>query len=227
MTVPSAVAPPLSTTAANRRAGAVCLVAGVLGAGSGLYLAVADPRVPDSQFSYPLTAAGFVAIQLWFCVQHLGLLAGQVALRSSGVAGPGRAVAWGHGLGIAGMALLTLTELLAIAAADDPYPSSLTNVLDALYGVASLAIGVGLVIVGAGGPPGRRVDRLARVAAPGAGRLGVRPDDSGDHGRVPAGPTRHLRLDAALRRPGLGPGLPDRRRAKRPLTLDRSELSAS
>ena len=149
MTVPSAVAPPLSTTAANRRAGAVCLVAGVLGAGSGLYLAVAEPRVPDSQFSYPLTAAGFVAIQLWFCVQHLGLLAGQVALRSSGVAGPGRAVAWGHGLGIAGMALLTLTELLAIAAADDPYPSSLTNVLDALYGVASLAIGVGLVIVGA------------------------------------------------------------------------------
>ena len=148
MTVPSALAPPLSTTAANRRAGAVCLVAGVLGAGSGLYLAVADPRVPDSQFSYPLTAAGFVAIQLWFCVQHLGLLAGQVALRSSGVAGPGRAVAWGHGLGIAGMALLTLTELLAIAAADDPYPSSLTNVLDALYGVASLAIGVGLVIVG-------------------------------------------------------------------------------
>ena len=148
MTVPSALAPPLSTAAANRRAGAVCLVAGVLGAGSGLYLAVADPRVPDSQFSYPLTAAGFVAIQLWFCVQHLGLLAGQVALRSSGVAGPGRAVAWGHGLGIAGMALLTLTELLAIAAADDPYPSSLTNVLDALYGVASLAIGVGLVIVG-------------------------------------------------------------------------------
>ena len=149
MTLPSAVAPPLSTTAANRRAGAVCLVAGVLGAESGLYLAVAEPRVPDSQFSYPLTAAGFVAIQLWFCVQHLGLLAGQVALRSSGVAGPGRAVAWGHGLGIAGMALLTLTELLAIAAADDPYPSSLTNVLDALYGVASLAIGVGLIIVGA------------------------------------------------------------------------------
>ena len=124
MTLPSALAAPMSTTAANRRAGQVCLVAGVLGAASGLFLAVVDPRVPDSQFSYPLTAAGFVAIQLWFCVQHVGLLAGQVALRSSGVAGRGRAAAWGHGIGIAGMTLLTLTELLAIAAADDPIPAA-------------------------------------------------------------------------------------------------------
>ena len=149
MTMPSVLASRLSTTVEVRRAGWVCLVAGVLGAGSGLFLAMVEPQVPDSRFSYPLTAAGFVAIQLWFCVQHLGLLAGQVALRTSGVAGSGRAVAWGHGIGIAGMALLTLTEVVAIAAANDPYPSGLTNVLDVLYGLASIAIGVGLVVVGA------------------------------------------------------------------------------
>ena len=142
--------PTLETTATSstRRAGLVCLAAGLLGAASGVLLAVVDPQVPDSRFSYPLTAAAFIAIQVWFCLQHLGLLAGQVALRSSGVAGPGRTAAWGHGIGISGMVLLTLTELLAISAAEDPYPSSMTDVLDALYGVASIAIGVGLVMVG-------------------------------------------------------------------------------
>jgi hypothetical protein len=85
---------------------------------------------------------------VWFAVQHLGLLAGQVALRSSGVAGPGRGARWGHGIGIAGMALLTLTELVATTAAEDPYPSPLTDMVDGLYGVASIAIGAGLVMVG-------------------------------------------------------------------------------
>ena len=46
------------------------------------------------------------------------------------------------------MALLTLTELLAISASESPYPSSRTDVLDALYGVSSIALGVGLVMVG-------------------------------------------------------------------------------
>ena len=225
MTLPSAVAPPLSTTAANRRAGAVCLVAGVLGAGSGLYLAVAEPRVRQP-VQRPAHVAGFVAIQLWFCVQHLGLLAGQVALRSSGVAGPGRAVAWGHGLGIAGMALLTLTEPLAIAAADDPYPAaSPTSSTRCTASPASPS-------VWAWSSSGRRSAGSARGPAgargcPGAGRLGVRPDDSGDHGRVPAGPTSPSPPGCCSTPPWAGPWPPSRRRAKRPLTLDRSELSAS
>lgn len=130
------------------RAGLVCLVAGVLGAASGVFLIAVEPQVSSSRFSYPLTATAFVWMQVWFCVQHLGLLAGQVALRSSGAAGPGRLASWGHRVGIAGMALLTLTEAVAIAAAEDPYPSPLTDVLDALYGVASIAIGVGLLVVG-------------------------------------------------------------------------------
>lgn len=129
-------------------AGWACLAAGVLGAASGVLLAVVEPQVPESRFSYPLTAAAFVAIQVWFCLQHLGLLAGQVGLRASGAAGTSRWASWGHGTGIAGMALLTVTEAVAIGAARDPYPSPLTDLLDALYGMATIAAGAGLVVVG-------------------------------------------------------------------------------
>jgi hypothetical protein len=129
-------------------AGWVCLAAGLLGAASGILLVVVEPQVPQNRYSYPLSAAAFVTIQVWFCLQHLGLLAGQVGLRASGAAGSGRSASWGPGIGIAGMALLTVTEAVAIGAAQDPYPSPLTNVLDALYGIACIATGAGLVAVG-------------------------------------------------------------------------------
>ncbi len=131
-----------------RRAGIVCVAAGLLGAASGVVLAMIGAQVPDSRYSYPLTATAFVAVQLWFAVQHLGLLVGLFGLRLAAVAGAGRPAVWGPIIGIAGMVLLTLTELVAIGAADDPYPSSLTNVLDGLYAVASLGVGVGLTVVG-------------------------------------------------------------------------------
>lgn len=131
-----------------RTPGLLCLAAGLLGVASGLLLAFIEPQVPDSRFSYPLDSAGFTAIQIWFVVQHLGLLAGQWALRQSGAAGSSRTAAAGHLIGLGGMALLTLTELLAIAASGSPYPSPRTNVLDALYGVSSIALGVGLLMVG-------------------------------------------------------------------------------
>lgn len=137
-----------TTKVDGRTLGWLCFAAGLLGAASGIYLAVVEPQVPDSRFSYPLDQAGFTAIQLWFVVQHLGLLAGQWALRQSGAAGTSRTASVGHMLGLGGMALLAVTELLAISASVAPYPSARTDVLDALYGVSSLAIGVGLTMVG-------------------------------------------------------------------------------
>ncbi len=134
-----------------RRAGLVCLAAGLLGAASGIFLTLVDPSVPDSRFSYPLTAGAFVVIQLWFAVQHLGLLAGQHALWTSGALGASRPARIGHLTALAGMALLTVTEVLAISAASSPYPSDRTDLLDVSYGVASLAIGGGFVIAGVTG----------------------------------------------------------------------------
>ena len=62
------------------RAGAICLAAGILGAVSGVFLAVYPGQVSEEMFSYPLTPGGFAVIQIWFFVQHIGLLAGIAAL---------------------------------------------------------------------------------------------------------------------------------------------------
>jgi hypothetical protein len=130
------------------RAGAVCMAAGILGAASGVILAVYPGQVSEEMFSYPLTADGFTVIQVWFFVQHLGLLAGIVALGRAQIMAPGRSARWGTGLAAAGMALLAATELIAITARDSTYPGEGTGLLDALYGVSTIAVGAGLVMAG-------------------------------------------------------------------------------
>ena len=130
------------------RAGAVCLAAGLLGAVSGIFLAVFPAQVAEEMFSYPLTAGGFTVIQIWFFVQHLGLLAGIAALAHAAVMAPGRSARWGSGLAVAGMALLAVTELIAIKARNSTYPGDSTGLLDMLYGASSVAAGMGLILAG-------------------------------------------------------------------------------
>ncbi len=131
-----------------RRAGALCMAAGILGAASGISLAVYPAQVSEDMFSYPLTAGGFTVIQIWFFVQHLGLLAGIAALARAAVMAQGHSARWGSGLAVSGMALLALTELIAITARNSTYPGEGTGRLDVLYGVASIAVGVGLILAG-------------------------------------------------------------------------------
>lgn len=131
-----------------RRAGTICLWSGLLGAASGVYLSVVEPAVPDDRFSYPLAAGPFVAIQLWFAVQHLGLALGQEGLRWAEVFGDRRPARWGHVVGVAGMLLLAATEVVAVIAADAPLKGSRADLLNVLYGVSTFACGVGLVAVG-------------------------------------------------------------------------------
>lgn len=128
--------------------GALCFVAGILGAASGLFLALIDPAVPDDRFSYPLAAGAFAAIQVWFFVQHLGLAAGSFGAWRVGVFGSSRSGRVGYWLGLIGMLLLAVTELIAIAASQERYPSPETAPLDVLYGVSSVAIGIGWIVGG-------------------------------------------------------------------------------
>ena len=130
------------------RAGVVCMAAGVLGAVSGIWLTVYPGQVSEDMFSYPLTAGGFTVIQIWFFLQHLGLVAGIAALAGAGIMAEARSARWGTGLAASGMALLAVTELIAITARNSTYPGDGTGLLDALYGVSSLAVGVGLILVG-------------------------------------------------------------------------------
>ena len=144
------------------RAGAVCLAAGILGAVSGIFLAAYPAQVSEDMFSYPLTAGGFTVIQIWFFVQHLGLLAGIAALARAAVMAPGRSERWGSGLAVSGMALLAVTELIAISARYSTYPGDGTGLLDVLYGVSSVAVGVGLILAGIAVRRRGTLDRVAR-----------------------------------------------------------------
>ncbi|WP_299932461.1 hypothetical protein [uncultured Nocardioides sp.] len=105
-------------------------------------------QVSEDMFSYPLTAGGFTVIQVWFFVQHVGLLAGIAALARAGIMVQGRSALWGVGLAVTGMALLAVTELIAILARRSTYPGDGTGLADALYGVSSVAVGVGLILAG-------------------------------------------------------------------------------
>jgi hypothetical protein len=132
-----------------RTLGRLCLAAGVLGAASGIFLAVVPAQVQVERFSYPLDAAAFVGIQLWFAIQHLGLIAGLVGLRRSGaMRADHRAGRVGLDAAIAGMALLTLTELAAGLAAYARIDTTIVAVLNAGYGISCVVIGVGLVMAG-------------------------------------------------------------------------------
>lgn len=131
-----------------RSAGAVSLAAGILGAISGIFLAVYPGQVSEDMFSFPLTPGGFTVIQIWFFVQHLGLVAGIAALARAEIMAQGWSARLGAGLALSGMALLAVTELIAITARNSTYPGDGTGLLDALYGVSSLAVGVGLILAG-------------------------------------------------------------------------------
>jgi len=128
--------------------GWLCLLAGLLGAASGIYLAVVSPAVADDQWSYPLTPTGFTWIQLWFVVQHVGLVLGLLAVWSAGVVGRSGLGRSGHVLAVGGMVGLTLTELAAIAARNDDMDTTRVAVFGAVYGVVSVASGVGLIMEG-------------------------------------------------------------------------------
>lgn len=133
------------TAARVRRAGTLCLWAGLTGAASGVALALVPVAVAEGHYSYPLSPGVYVVVQVWFVVQHLGLLAGVAGVVWSGVAGSRRL---GPGAAFAGLALLTVTEALAIAAWRATDSTPIAGFLDGLYGIAMLTAGLGLVVAG-------------------------------------------------------------------------------
>lgn len=131
-----------------RTAGWLCLAAGLLGAASGIYLAVLEPTVGEQQWSYPQSAGAFALTQVWFAVQHLGLLAGIVGLGRSGAAGDRRGSRAAVLVASAGMAALAVTELVAIVPAEQPVDATFPVVLGAVYGLVSTVLGVSLTVLG-------------------------------------------------------------------------------
>ncbi len=128
--------------------GWLCLVAGILGLASAILLIRIEPSVGVDHFRYPFTPFGFAAAQVWFSVQHLGLLAGLYGLTRSGAVGTSRLGRWGAWGAIVGMGLLTVTELVAISGSDSVRPSTRTDMIGSLYGIATFLIGGTVILAG-------------------------------------------------------------------------------
>jgi hypothetical protein len=145
MTTSSAVA---HSTRTIRRAGAICCVAALAGTASGIYLAVKHPDVGTGRFSFPQDAGEFATIQVWFVVQHLGLLLGLLALGWSGVVPATRLGRAGYVGTLASMLGLTVMEAVAISARSASTDSTTATAVGAGYAIVSFAFGVSLVAMG-------------------------------------------------------------------------------
>jgi hypothetical protein len=121
-------------------AGLLCLVGAVIGVISALVTAFIPPATSFDRYSYPYTPTGHLLAQLVFMSNHVLLLVGILGLGLLGRVG-----LW---VSLVGMAALTLCEVGAMTFATSPYPGPGTGFMDTSFGVASILIGVGLVLAG-------------------------------------------------------------------------------
>lgn len=136
------------TSRRTRWAGTACLWAGLIGFVQAIAVIAAPASVSDDRYSYPFTKAGYTLAQLSFFVQHLPLIAGLAMLLGLPAVRASRAARTGVGAGVVGMVLLALMELVAISAAGESTVSSRAQLVDGLYGVPTMVIGVGMLIGG-------------------------------------------------------------------------------
>jgi hypothetical protein len=130
--------------------GRTTVVAGVVGALSALAIILWPHQVTDRHYSYPFSAAWYVAAQVLFAVQHLGLIAGLAGLTGLAWSRSSRATRAGLVLTIAGMVGLTACELFAITAADVLVDTARANAVDNAYGIPMMTMGIGMLLAGTG-----------------------------------------------------------------------------
>ena len=145
--------------------GLTMVVAGVVGGVSAVIVILWPDQVSDRHYSYPFSAAWYAGAQVFFAVQHLGLVAGLVVLNGLASSRSSRTTRIGLVLTTAGLVALTACELFAITAADALLDTSRANAVDNAYGIPITAMGVGMLLAGTG--------LARRPALTGAGRWGL------------------------------------------------------
>ncbi|MDJ1371681.1 hypothetical protein [Gulosibacter molinativorax] len=128
--------------------GWVLIVGGVLGTLIGLLLAVVPGMVGKEAFSYPLTAAGHAATQVFLFVHHVAIAYGLYVVWRSGFAGKGKLAAVGGIGSVVVMALFGVHEFVVAGLAEAVYPSAQIALAEAVYGVLSILIGAMLIVFG-------------------------------------------------------------------------------
>ena len=129
----------------RRAIGWACTFAALVGATVALVAIAMTPAVGDDRFSYPQSSGGFVLSEVTLAVQHLPLIAALLALAAHV---PRRVARRGLVVASVGMTLLAIAELVAISAAHAASDSDTATFVDTFYGLASMVIGLGLVVAG-------------------------------------------------------------------------------
>jgi len=137
-----------TTVSRTRIAGWVCFAGGLVGFTQGIVLLVVSPVVGEDRYSYPFSPTGYTIAQLSFAVQHLALIVGVVALAGSTWSRRSRPARIGFLIGALGLIMLTLMEVFALTAANSAMISSEADLVNSLYGIPTIATGVGMVIGG-------------------------------------------------------------------------------
>jgi hypothetical protein len=143
----STTAPATTTTSSRALAGWIGAVGGLIGVASGLFTAFVSPAVSNDLYRYPYSPGAFAAVQVIFAINHLMLL---VALLAIGRVRAARGALWraGAAIGAFGLLLLTGCEIWALGLTHTAENGPGSGPLDTAYGVATLASGVGLILVG-------------------------------------------------------------------------------
>lgn len=140
---------PTATARSARRAGAWCLGAGIIGGVQAGIVLIWPEQVSDDRFSYPFTGFWHGVAQVSFFLQHLPLILGVVALLWLPAVRASRLARIAVSGAAAGLALLSLTELISITAHDAAAESDRATLVESLYGPPVLLIGVSLLVAGA------------------------------------------------------------------------------
>jgi hypothetical protein len=138
-----------ATTARSiHTAGAVCLVAGLGGAGASIYLAMASP-VGAENFRYPHGAPAFTGLQMVIALLRVGLIFGLLGLWWSGAVPISRGARSGRYLALVMMAVLTVIEGLAVTVSRSPMDGT-PPAFGVVYTASTILLGVGLLGQGIG-----------------------------------------------------------------------------
>ncbi len=129
-------------------AGAVCMAAGLLGSGASIYLASTSP-VSAEGFTFPHGARELTGLQVLIALSRVGLIFGLLGLWWSGTLPGTRIARFGRYVALGMMAVLTVTEGLAVTVPRTPLDGT-PPAFGVVYGVYTILLGVALLAAGFG-----------------------------------------------------------------------------
>ncbi|HUS29010.1 MAG TPA: hypothetical protein VMZ53_10875 [Kofleriaceae bacterium] len=105
---------------------------------------------PRELLRYPFSPAEFQAVQTWFFVHHLAMVAVMLGFARSGAMGTGRIMRGAAWVAAIGVALLAVNELNAIRYAEWTLHTANAGALGAGYGISTNLVGLGTLVAGIG-----------------------------------------------------------------------------